>query len=136
MMEVILTSGEIPEHGENVVVIPYERLNWDQVKTALRMRPDKITIILNKEGRTEMKSCKDCKCRAFVGWDGIIEYCMWYEMATSDEDCKRRAVECERYEKGTPYCFEKEEYCPSSTNGDYSPSSPWNAPGMSIRDFI
>ena len=24
----------------------------------------------------------------------------------------------------------------SCTAGDYSPSSPWNAPGMSIRDFI
>lgn len=28
------------------------------------------------------------------------------------------------------------DYCPSSTAGDYSPSNPWNAPGMSIRDFI
>lgn len=27
-------------------------------------------------------------------------------------------------------------YTPSSTNGDYSPSNPWDAPGMSIRDFI
>lgn len=26
--------------------------------------------------------------------------------------------------------------CPSSTAGDYSPSNPWDAPGMSIRDFI
>lgn len=24
----------------------------------------------------------------------------------------------------------------SSTNGDYSPSNPWDAPGMSIKDFI
>ena len=29
-----------------------------------------------------------------------------------------------------------EEYTPSSTNGDYSPSNPWDAPGMSIKDFI
>lgn len=27
-------------------------------------------------------------------------------------------------------------YTPSATNGDYSPSCPWNAPGMSISDFI
>jgi hypothetical protein len=27
-------------------------------------------------------------------------------------------------------------YTPSSTNGDYSPSNPWDAPGMSISDFI
>jgi hypothetical protein len=24
----------------------------------------------------------------------------------------------------------------SSTGGDYSPSNPWDAPGMSVRDFI
>jgi hypothetical protein len=27
-------------------------------------------------------------------------------------------------------------YTPSSTNRDYSPSNPWDAPGMSIHDFI
>lgn len=27
-------------------------------------------------------------------------------------------------------------YTSSATNGDYSPSCPWNAPGMSIKDFI
>ena len=35
-----------------------------------------------------------------------------------------------------PYPYEEDDYCPSSTNGDYSPSNPWDAPGMSIRDFI
>jgi len=29
-----------------------------------------------------------------------------------------------------------DEYTPSSTYGDYSPSDPWNAPGMSKQDFI
>lgn len=29
-----------------------------------------------------------------------------------------------------------EEYVPSSTNGDYSPGNPWDAPGMSPSDFI
>lgn len=27
-------------------------------------------------------------------------------------------------------------HTPSSTNGDYSPSNPWDAPGMKISDFI
>ena len=27
-------------------------------------------------------------------------------------------------------------YVPSAENGDYSPSNPWDAPGMSIKDFI
>lgn len=30
----------------------------------------------------------------------------------------------------------QEEYVTSAENGDYSPSNPWDAPGMSIRDFI
>lgn len=29
-----------------------------------------------------------------------------------------------------------DDYVPSSTNGDYSPSNPWDAPGMSVKDFI
>ena len=32
--------------------------------------------------------------------------------------------------------WDDEDYVPSSTNGDYSPSNPWDAPGMSIKDFI
>lgn len=31
---------------------------------------------------------------------------------------------------------EDEEYTPSSENGDYSPSNPWDAPGMKLSDFI
>lgn len=29
-----------------------------------------------------------------------------------------------------------EEYVPSAENGDYSPSNPWDAPGMKTSDFI
>ena len=32
-------------------------------------------------------------------------------------------------------CYE-EQYVPSAENGDYGPSNPWDAPGMSIKDFI
>ena len=31
---------------------------------------------------------------------------------------------------------DEDDYIPSSTNGDYSPSNPWDAPGMSTKDFI
>ena len=31
---------------------------------------------------------------------------------------------------------DEEDYTPSSTNGDYSPSNPWDAPGMKMSDFI
>jgi len=31
---------------------------------------------------------------------------------------------------------EDDEYVPSAENGDYSPSNPWDAPGMRMSDFI
>ena len=31
---------------------------------------------------------------------------------------------------------EEDAYCPSCTAGDYGPGNPWDAPGMSISDFI
>ena len=32
--------------------------------------------------------------------------------------------------------YDYDDYTPSATRGDYSPSNPWDAPGMSIHDFI
>ena len=34
------------------------------------------------------------------------------------------------------YDYDDEEYVPSAENGDYSPSNPWDAPGMRMSDFI
>lgn len=33
-------------------------------------------------------------------------------------------------------CDDDDDYEPSSENGDYGPSNPWDAPGMSVHDFI
>lgn len=82
-----------------------------------------------------MKKCGNCKFRAFESMFGV-DYCLDYEMTTTEAEEIEAAKDCRRYEEGTPACLEEDEYCPSATHGDYSPSSPWNAPGMSIRDFI
>ena len=79
------------------------------------------------------RKCGNCKKRAYRDMFGI-EYCMWYQMTGTEEEEIQEAKDCAVYEEGTPSCFD--EYCPSSTNGDYSPSNPWDAPGMSINDFI
>lgn len=75
-------------------------------------------------------SCANCKYRAFSSWSGV-DYCCDYEMGNHDA-----AKECLKYEKGTPVCYGNDEYTPSATAGDYSPSCPWNAPGCSINMFI
>lgn len=83
-----------------------------------------------------MKRCSNCKHRFFSSWGGMIESCLDYEMTGSEAEEIEMAASCESYEEGTPVCWEHDDYCPSATGGDYSPSNPWDAPGMSIRDFI
>ena len=61
---------------------------------------------------------------------------MGYEMTLTEEEEIKEDLECLRYEEGTPECFEEDQYCPSATAGDYSPSNPWDSPGYTIRDFI
>ena len=82
-----------------------------------------------------MRKCGNCKNRCYNSWSGI-DYCLDYEMLTTDEEEIEVARNCTIYEEGTADCLIDDDYCPSATGGDYSPSSPWNAPGMSIRDFI
>lgn len=48
-----------------------------------------------------------------------------------DAAIQNTAIFCDDFEDAV----EEDNYS-SSTAGDYSPSCPWNAPGMSIRDFI
>lgn len=55
------------------------------------------------------------------------DYC-WFHI---EEDESVICLDVEDLEE----CYE-EEYVPSSENGDYSPSNPWDAPGMSVKDFI
>ena len=82
-----------------------------------------------------MKKCGNCKNRCVEIWGGL-DYCLGYEMAESEQEEIDLATSCPIYEEGTPDCLVEYDYCTSSTGGDYSPSNPWDAPGMSIRDFI
>ena len=56
-------------------------------------------------------------CSHYEGGNYINEY-RWFEVP---EDFKDE---------------EDDEYTPSAENGDYSPSNPWDAPGMKLSDFI
>lgn len=80
-----------------------------------------------------MKKCSNCANRKIEGWMGYPDYCLDYEMADTDEEEIETAEKCSRYVEESE---EEERYCPSSTGGDYGPGNPWDAPGMSIRDFI
>lgn len=86
----------------------------------------------------EIRKCSNCKRRLFSGWDGWLESCLDYEIATTEAEEIKAASNCQQYEYGMPSCLKEQDggYCPSATCRDYSPSNPWDAPGMSVRDFI
>ena len=60
--------------------------------------------------------------------DGIEEACRYMADVAelSDSEAEYFGLDMEQYRDAAP----------SSTGSDYSPSNPWNAPGMSVSDFI
>ncbi len=52
-------------------------------------------------------------------------------------DCADCAYSCDyHFVNGECARREDDDYTPSAENGDYSPSNPWDAPGMKMSDFI
>ena len=79
------------------------------------------------------KSCDNCANRMCEGMFGR-EPCFGWECCVDAEEAVKVASACEDY---VPEDEEDdEEYIPSSTAGDYGPGNPWDAPGMSVSDFI
>lgn len=73
--------------------------------------------------------CFGCKYYRYQGEDrrGSIYMCE-YGCGIGEEDEKN--MPC--YGNWEP----EDPYTPSASAGDYSPSNPWDAPGMSVSDFI
>ncbi len=74
--------------------------------------------------------------------DGLIEdgeeeaYRYMADVAElSDTEAEYFGLDMEKYETATDEDTD-DHAAPSSTGGDYSPASPWNAPGMCASDFI
>lgn len=59
----------------------------------------------------------------------LVESREWEEINKDD-------YEYSDYEYEEAFGLADDYYTPSATHGDYSPSCPWKAPGMSISDFI
>lgn len=81
------------------------------------------TWIMNENGE-----CINCTTKRDVTINGPNENDIW--------ECTKCHYSAEGNEFNTGEDDEEEHYTPSCTHGDYSPSCPWNAPGMSIKDFI
>lgn len=74
--------------------------------------------------------------------DGLIEddeekaYRYMADVAKlSDTEAEYFGLDMEQYKAATDKDAD-DHMVPSSTGGDYSPANPWDAPGMSISDFL
>ena len=98
-----------------------------------------------------MKTCKNCKYFNACGDKTRTMKCDGFELDSSpyeelieifnmsEEEIERMYEVCEpddEFEDFEDDWDEDDEYVPSATNGDYSPTHPWDAPGMCISDFI
>ena len=78
------------------------------------------------------RSCMNCANRIYEDWGGSKPCLQWEQLETREQE-KEMAQRCERYYREEE---DDEEYTPSATHGDYGPSHPWDAPGMSMSDFF
>ena len=90
---------------------------------------------LNKRLRDEQQRLKELKEEIAICPDDEFLYEEIMDAEISIGEIKGALLEMAEVD-GLDDPYEAFDYCPSSTNGDYSPSNPWDAPGMSISDFI
>lgn len=102
--------------------LPMHRDKW--ILRCLSRAWDKAAKEVKMDKSNSAATCKDCAKRYTEGMFGM-EPCPVYEEMGDIPACLRFAAK-----------EEEDIYTPSATAGDYSPSCPWNAPGMSVRDFI
>lgn len=122
----IKLATEKPIEDDNYWNYPFNELDY------LMKEKENGTVFLLYNGRlyetdedTEVQKVKEAMhtiCKR-CHYDG----CEWCSVNRVMMDTEYPPEEYESYE---------ETYIRSSTNGDYSPSNPWDAPGMSVSDFI
>ena len=99
---------------------------------------EQIMRDLNRDGvETEYDATTDSYIIQEEEWDlpGVFE---GYDVETEDgiKHLYPIGAWCWIWDEVQEEYLDDDEYVPSAENGDYSPSNPWDAPGMSIRDFI
>lgn len=68
--------------------------------------------------------------------DALLEDDKYLALVFFEDFCEMTESEMEWFGISEVEDGEYEEYIPCAENGDYSPSNPWDAPGMCISDFI
>lgn len=109
-------------------------MTWDQYLNFCATHEDRQGFIYDKD-EARWICVDEAKSSSIEPPDPEDEY--EYEVSGQKEHDSKLfndgLVEIDTDDYDDPY---DEDNYTSSARGDYSPSCPWNAPGMSIRDFI
>lgn len=124
-------------------IIPNEKIQvgmfWDidgHDFTVISRDGDKCKITEQWISEDMGRSRKDTKTYTIKTDDTGTEYATRGEYSTFySTSAFNYPYKSSRYDYYDDYDEDDDDFT-SSTRGDYSPSSPWNAPGMSISDFI
>ena len=104
----------------------------------------KLVLLLRKTSRYKSKEQQIEEAEMFYSDADLDELIELFKNATPDkiefvEESEEEFEEDSDYIEWEQRYWEqrcREQYDTSSTARDYSPSNPWDAPGMSISDFI
>ncbi len=103
----------------------------NDLKKILRYTYECYQITFGPNGLTEPAS--DAMVRAF---QDLFDEDDTDILQLADLVAKGKITVVNPYYSDEPEEYEEDYYIPSSTAGDYGPGNPWDAPGMSIHDFI
>ena len=126
----LMTRGSVKvEYKENVYRYPSDFP--DELKAKIKNNPnwwdDDEDIYIDENNWFEY--IYDHRYKGETYSDGIM--CEGDISKYSIEDLKKEMMDICKW-----IVDAREEYVPSAENGDYGPSNPWDAPGMSVKDFI
>ena len=136
------------EHSEKLNVIKGSGITADELKT---LGFDYINTWLEDAGMDDWGEDDDDFEDNDFDPDGRRAEMPWDYGRHFDDDLDEEEEEIDRLyhdasedELREMGCFDNlnddaeldDDYVPSAENGDYSPSHPWDAPGMKISDFI
>lgn len=121
LLKTAVKKANLPE-AEKEVVMNYKKINIKETLERVIEIPDPDNSLTNEEAEQIASEMYD-SLEVILNASDVKSL----EITVLEDEADKE----QEYGEISDY-----HYIPSATAGDYSPSHPWDAPGMSIHDFI
>lgn len=107
--------------------------NHEMAFTLFDCNSEGLVFMATEEAKNTCEfSREDLMCSHYADYE-ICSMDMWVDNGKIHIEFN---IEVEDEDEWEEPDWDDEDYIPSAENGDYSPSNPWDAPGMKMSDFI